>query len=152
MERGNVETVNPDSTLHTRSRCARCHDSAINAGPRTATAKPLPFLFSSDSRQNAPRLCGAISIGYRRLTYLSQISLCSTFYSSPTVFVAKLIKRRAHFFCVLRCLFQMYWSVWKRDESMLPWKTKIDKEIILLYKITSFSVPNLTFLSFVILF
>jgi len=126
MERGNVETVNPDSTLHARSRCVRCHDSTINAGPRTATAKPLPFLFSSDSRQNAPRLCGAISIGYRRLTYLSQISLCSTFYSSQTVFVAKLIKRRAHFFCAFKCLFQTYWWVWKRDDLMLSLENNED--------------------------
>jgi len=104
MERENVETVNPDSTLHTRSRCAPSLGVMIpplTPDPRTTTAKPLPFLFSSDPRQNAPRLCiRAISIG-RRLTYLSEIPLFCP------LFVAKLIKRRARFLCALRRLFQI---------------------------------------------
>lgn len=51
-------TVNPDSTLHTRSRCAprrprRCNGSAINAVAGRGGQTALPFLFSSDPRQNA---------------------------------------------------------------------------------------------------
>lgn len=70
----NAETVNPDSTLHARSRCAtsfapRCYDSAINAAaPRPN--RPLPFLFSSDLCQNA-RHATAISID----SFLSRLYL-----------------------------------------------------------------------------
>lgn len=77
MERGNVETVNPDSTLHARSRCAP--SLSVMIPPLTLVQEPpWPNRFHSSflltrGRMRRDCVCGAISIGRHRRLLTSQI-------------------------------------------------------------------------------
>lgn len=123
MERGNVETVNPDSTLHARSRCAP--SLSVMIPPLTLVQEPpWPNRFHSSFLLTRGRMRRDCVCDFNwpppSLTYLSDSSVSfSTLYSSQTVFVAKLIKSRAHFLCALRCLLQTCnWFYQFKDASV----------------------------------
>lgn len=145
MERGNVETVNPDSTLHARSRCAP--SLSVMIPPLTPVQEPprpnrshSSFLLTR-ARMRRDCVCGAISIGRHRRLLISQRFLpSSTLYSSQTAFVAKLIKSRAHFLCALRCLLQTRdWinqfkdAISKLTFSRKQWRNDIGDKIKYMY-------------------
>lgn len=89
MERENVETVNPDSILHARLRCAP--SLGVMIPPLTPVQEPPQpnrrFHFSfllTGARMRRDCMCCDFNWPPPSLTYLSQIPLSPILYSSQT--------------------------------------------------------------------